>query len=201
MKWFISIICLLITACATQQMSKKEKPKELKKEKIELKEAYIQKDEKINKKKIKQKLPQEPGSPMGQAVNSIEKAKKDMVDTVKLISQLNTGDRILDCKNNRKQSLQTLQTFFGNKYLKIDKYTFWFTTLHGKKIGVYPKDGILHMCKIGMFSSFKRLITIQQSGNNKTETEFYVDTTKKELMVHRYRSEGKTHENYRLADF
>ena len=201
MKWCIFTICLLLIACTTQQIVKEEKLKKPENKTIERGNEYIQQNKDINKRKVQAKLPEEPGSPMGQAVNSIEKAKQDMVDTVKMISQLNSGDKILDCKNNRQQSLQSLQSFFGNRYFKIDKYTFWFTTLQGKKVGVYPKDGILYICKIGMFSSFKRLIAIQQSGSNKTETEFYVDTSKKELMIHRYRSEGKTHENYRLADF
>ena len=138
------------------------------------------------------------GSPMGAAVQSIKKAEEDMTETIKLVEELRKGDQFLDFRNNRASSFKTLQTFFGSSCFSYDEYTFWFMTQGDKKISVWEEDGFLEKGTTGLFMSFKRLVAIQVKDNQETETEFYVDSTKKELMVHRFHKNKTTNENYIL---
>ncbi len=189
---FLSFFLFCFCGCSTYTTKDKNI------EKIPASSSYEEK--KPSENKNAQPKPQEslPGSPMGLAVHSMKKAQEDMSQTIKLVEELRKGDQILDFRSNRLSSFQTLQTFFGSSFLNYDEYLFWFPTEDGQKIGLYEEDGFLEKGTIGLFMSFKRFIAVQNKGGLKTETEFYVDTTKRDLMVHRYRTNQTTNENYTL---
>lgn len=141
------------------------------------------------------------GDPMGNALLTMNKAKEDMTETIQLVEEVRAGDKILDCKNERAATFEAIQQFFGKKYCAYDPYNFWFVTADGQKVSIFEDDGYLTQCKIGLFLSFKRLIATQELGAKKIQTEFFVDTTKGNLMVHRYRVQENTNENYVLSGY
>ena len=140
------------------------------------------------------------GSPLGSAHQSIERAGKKMSETIKLVRQLQAGDQVYDCRNSRQrqQAFQNLKLFFGTDNLHYDEYTFWFVANDDTKVGLNENDGILRDCTIGMFKSFKQVTTIQRNGEHLIRTEFYVNPSSGELMVHRYRDRKRINANYRL---
>ncbi len=155
----------------------------------------------ISPSEIEQKEEPIDASPVGNAVQTMQNAEKKMLDTLKLVGTLQ-GDQILDCEEYKAENFAKMKEFFGQHCFNFDRYVFWFNTNTGKKISVLETDGILKKCKIGYFTSYKRLISYQEYGNSVIETEFYMDSTKGELMVHRFRNGVRTaNENYRLAGY
>lgn len=140
------------------------------------------------------------GSPMGGAVQTMHKSTREMAETIKQIQQIYTGDVTLDCQGNLAEVWQKVAQFFQPKYFGYDPLRFWFSTTSGEKIGPDINDGDVQQCSYGLFTSFKRLITLQKS-NEVVRTEFYVDETSGDLMVHRYHGSRFTNENYVLSGF
>ncbi|NUM35691.1 MAG: hypothetical protein HUU50_14180 [Candidatus Brocadiae bacterium] len=186
------LIFLFFCACSSYET------KESKIEKLPV-ASELKKAENNNGQPLPKENPPSPASPMGLAVQSMKKAQDDMSQTIKLLEELRRGDQILDFRNNRTSAFQTLQTFFGVSFLGYDEHRFWFLAQNDQKVGLYEDDGFLEKGTIGLFMSFKRFIAVQRKGQKTTETEFYVDTTKKDLMVHRYRNQNTTNENYVLS--
>ncbi|HNZ66675.1 MAG: hypothetical protein KBC30_03375 [Planctomycetes bacterium] len=149
--------------------------------------------------KIEQAKNTPSGSPVGAAVQTMKKAESEMLATLELLQQLKTGDQVLDCRNDLQNSLQKIQTFFKPDPIVCDDVSFWFFTDKGR-VGIFEEDGALFSCTIGLFMNLKQLTAVQYRGDTVVETEFYVDSQKKELMIHRYVDRTlMQNENYTLA--
>lgn len=213
MKWILCISCLLCcVSCTTYniyqtepvQTPVQELPKTVEepaKNELPPRADYrlTPEEEKENIQKAQNEIG---GSPVAYAVQTMKKAEQDMQKSLQLIELLKQGDQTLDCKNDLQNSLQTIESFFNASFLIYDEVTFWFLTNDKKRVGVFEEDGILSTCKIGLFSEYKRLIATQYRGQDTIRTEFYVQPSKGELMVHRYINGARVQNgNYNLLGF
>jgi hypothetical protein len=202
MKPYICIFLMAFVACTAQQVQTppvtQEAPGSKQKEEPEAKSPS--QDSPLAKKEKKEEVS---GSPMGRAIETIDKATQEMADTIKVIKQLQTGDYIFACQNQqeRGRAFNTMRSFFGAKIFDFDDFTFWFLAADGKKVGLNENEGIIHKCTVGMFESFKRVVVVQFNKDETVQTEFYMDGKTGDLMVHRYHGHRRTNENYKLAGY
>lgn len=139
-------------------------------------------------------------SPVGGAVQAMQKANQQMLETMQLLGTLE--DQVYDCQNRRQESFQAMQKFFGQHCFDFDEEQFWFLTASGQKVGVRPSDGVLAKAKTGYFTSYRELVTYQSNGDALIQTDFYMDCTKGELIVHRYvNNDLMSTETFNLAGY
>lgn len=148
-------------------------------------------------KKVKNEIA---GSPVKNAVQTIQRSKYEIEQTLKLVELVTQGDKHLDCEN-LEQTFKTLQIFFGRGYFEFEDDRFWFLTNTNQRIGVYSRDGKFHRCIMGMFNAFRQLTILQIHNGKKILTEFYFDAENGDLMIHRYRGDERTHETYKVSGF
>lgn len=141
------------------------------------------------------------GTPMGGAVHAMRNAEKEILEAMRLINAAQ-GDRVLDCQNQRQESFQLMQEFFGAHCFGYDDEQFWFLAPNGQKIKLNENDGELQKTKIGFLTSLKELVAYQVDGGILVETDFYMDCTKGELIIHHYRDgERGLVETFNLAGY
>ncbi len=186
MRFFLIILCsILILACSSTQVQDNS---------IVEKSTSTEPSDGIEPDRLDELLKANPqpaeeprsGSPVGGALQSMDRSKKQMLDTIDMVGQLQ-GDRVLDCQTNPEAAFRIMQKFFGQDCFGYDEITFWFMEKTGKKIGLHESNGALQKCKIGIFMGFKQLTAYQVNDGVEVNTEFYLDVTQRELMVHRYR--------------
>jgi hypothetical protein len=192
----IYMLFLFTIGCATSVKQESDTLQKTPKTQEEKQEEQTTKKDPVTEKK---ETPA--GTPMGRAQQAIDKSSKEMQEAIKIVEQASKRPVKLNCSEDPQKCFQRVQSFFYPAAFDFDEQEFWFSTTDGERVGVDLNNGNIDICVYEVWVSYKKLTVYQNTTGPQVYSEFYLDSTKNELMVHRFKGNQRVNNsNYVIAN-